>query len=49
MINRGVFLSTEIEKLTLDTKFGTLQRDTCLYNYVELFKCKLIANESRNV
>ncbi|XP_043798435.1 uncharacterized protein LOC122717944 isoform X1 [Apis laboriosa] len=48
-ISRGVFLSTEIAKLTLDTKFGTLQRDTCLYNYVELFKCKLIANESRNV
>ncbi|KOX79073.1 Armadillo repeat-containing protein 3, partial [Melipona quadrifasciata] len=46
--NRGVFLSREILQLTMDSKFG-LQCDSSLYDYVELFKCKLIAVESKNV
>lgn len=46
--DRGVFLSREILQLTMDSKFG-LQCDSSLYDYVELFKCKLIAAESKNV
>lgn len=44
-----IFLSTEIMDLTMDSKFGRLQCDTCLYDYIKLFKCKLIAVESKNV
>ncbi|CAD1470717.1 unnamed protein product [Heterotrigona itama] len=46
--DRGVFLSREILQLTMDSKFG-LQCDSSLYDYVQLFKCKLIAAESKNV
>ncbi|OAD54846.1 Armadillo repeat-containing protein 3, partial [Eufriesea mexicana] len=47
--SKKVFLSTEIMNLTMDSKFGRLQCDTCLYDYIKLFKCKLIAVESKNV
>lgn len=33
----------------IDSKFGRLQCDPCLHDYVELFKCKLIAAESKAV
>nr|XP_012135252.1 PREDICTED: armadillo repeat-containing protein 3 isoform X2 [Megachile rotundata] len=46
---RDIFLSTEIRDLMMDMKFGRLQCDPCLYNYLELFKCKLIAAESKDV
>ena len=46
--DKGVFLSREILQLTMDSKFG-LQCDSTLYDYVELFKCKLIAAESKDV
>lgn len=41
-------MSREILQLTMDSKFG-LQCDSSLYDYVELFKCKLIAAESKSM
>lgn len=46
---RNVFLSQAILHLTMDSKFGRLQCDSYLYDYIELFKCKLIAAESKDV
>nr|XP_031835803.1 uncharacterized protein LOC116428365 [Nomia melanderi] len=46
---RTVFLSGQLEDLVMDSKFGRLQCDPCLHDYVELFKCKLIAAESKAV
>lgn len=46
---RNVFLSQAILNLTMDSKFGRLQCDSYLYDYIELFKCKLIAAESKDV
>ncbi|CAL7941681.1 unnamed protein product [Xylocopa violacea] len=45
----GVFLSTEILNLTMDSKYDRLQCDPCLYDCIELFKLKLIAAESKSV
>lgn len=42
-------MSTEIINLTMDSKFGRLPCDPHLYDYIQLFKCKLIAAESQNV
>ncbi|CAK9828611.1 Armadillo repeat-containing protein 3 [Anthophora retusa] len=47
--SRRIFLSTEIRHMTMESRFGRLQCDSHLYNYIELFKCKLIAAESRNI
>ncbi|XP_046143810.1 uncharacterized protein LOC123988319 isoform X2 [Osmia bicornis bicornis] len=44
-----IFLSNEIGNLRMDTKFAHLQCDPCLNDYLELFKCKLIAAESKDV
>nr|XP_034193307.1 armadillo repeat-containing protein 3 isoform X1 [Osmia lignaria] len=44
-----ILLSNEIGKLRMDTKFAHLQCDPCLNDYLELFKCKLIAAESKDV
>ncbi|XP_076634549.1 armadillo repeat-containing protein 3-like [Colletes latitarsis] len=49
-LNRGGrFLSGTIETLIMNSKYDRLQCDTCLYDYVELFKCKLLAAESKSV
>ncbi|XP_053997901.1 uncharacterized protein LOC128886763 [Hylaeus anthracinus] len=45
----GIFMSSELQNLVMDSKFGRLQCDSCLYDYVELFKCKLVAAESKCV
>ncbi|CAK9815090.1 Armadillo repeat-containing protein 3 [Anthophora plagiata] len=47
--SRRIFLSTEIRHMTMESRFGRLQCDNHLHDYIELFKCKLIAAESRNV
>lgn len=47
MMREGIYLSSEILSLTMESKFGRLQYDPCLYDFLELFKCKLIARESR--
>nr|XP_033342609.1 armadillo repeat-containing protein 3-like [Megalopta genalis] len=49
VIRPRIFLSTQIEGLGEDQKFSGLQCDICLHNYVELFKCKLDAAETKRV
>lgn len=43
----GIFMSSMILHMVKDSKFGSLQCDPCLYDYIELFKCKLMAAESK--
>ncbi|XP_076670799.1 armadillo repeat-containing protein 3 [Andrena cerasifolii] len=45
--DKGVFMSSMILHMVKDSKFGSLQCDPCLYDCIELFKCKLIAAESK--
>ncbi|XP_017793335.1 PREDICTED: armadillo repeat-containing protein 3 [Habropoda laboriosa] len=47
--SKRIFLSTEIRRMTMESRFGRLQCDSHLYDYIELFKCNLIAAESKNV
>ncbi|XP_024937050.1 armadillo repeat-containing protein 3 isoform X1 [Cephus cinctus] len=44
-ISRKSFASIEVINSAMEWKFGKLQPDPYLYEYLELFKCKLIANE----
>lgn len=47
VVQSEISISADIVNQLFDWKFGRLRCDSCLYNYVELFKCKLVAAESK--
>ncbi|XP_076291892.1 armadillo repeat-containing protein 3 [Lasioglossum baleicum] len=49
VVRPRIFLSAQIESLEMGARFSRLPSDNCLHDYVELFKCMVVAAESKRM